>query len=390
MGRYSTNMQFDNLLQRFERLSTTSNTVSTLYRTGSDLAWETALTEVLAVLKIQYRSDISVSTFLASDENVRQLKYSHVARMEYNRRCIHEDVNAGGMHSAPRARRIAKECAIDYIRRFLDGEHDRFEVSSINMVRKISTIANERDAAIEHSVNVELLNTDLRREKDALILENADIEDTKASIEASLAQTQDILKDTENTVANVEIAKKSLEMNYSSTQRELEGTKGENSLLRDDLQSLRSDIASARTDNAQLRAECQEAWKESAERRDEISVLKAALEKQRMAAGNSSAQCDSLKIQNETLQHQNHTYKENNLSLRDQNNVLKAREEEMRTLVTVQLNLLSPEKVNHDMQFVRHSQTEAPEQEATVEDEKVEDCNGAECSGEEECVAEEC
>merc|ERR1739848_113761 len=115
--------------------------------------------------------------------------------MEYNRRCIREEVDSG-IYSPPRARRIAKEVAIDYIRRFIDGEEDRIE-----MVRKISTIANERDAAIEHSVNVECHNTALKREKDDLILENQDIADSKQSVERSLTNTQQILKETENQVA---------------------------------------------------------------------------------------------------------------------------------------------------------------------------------------------
>merc|ERR1712127_373188 len=118
--------------------SSNSATLASIYK-GTDLAWENALSEVLAVLKIQYRGDGSVASFLASEENIRQLKYSSVARMEYNRRCIHEDVSHfGGIHSAPRARRIAKEVAIDYIRRFLDGETDRVDDLLIDNAYNVS------------------------------------------------------------------------------------------------------------------------------------------------------------------------------------------------------------------------------------------------------------
>ena len=126
------NMRYSSLTPNFRTLGLSSNnaaaTLTSIYK-GTDLAWENALSEVLAVLKIQYRSDVAVASFLASEENIRQLKYSHVARMEYNRRCIHEDVTATAIHSAPRARRIAKEVAIDYIRKYLDGDYERYEVS---------------------------------------------------------------------------------------------------------------------------------------------------------------------------------------------------------------------------------------------------------------------
>ena len=62
--------------------SSNTATLASIYK-GTDLAWENALGEVLAVLKIQYRGDGAVAGFLINEENVRQLKYSHVARMEY-------------------------------------------------------------------------------------------------------------------------------------------------------------------------------------------------------------------------------------------------------------------------------------------------------------------
>jgi len=320
--------------------SSNSATLASIYK-GTDLAWENALSEVLAVLKIQYRGDGSVASFLANEENIRQLKYSHVARMEYNRRCIHEDVTASGLHSAPRARRIAKEVAIDYIRKYLDGDYERYEV-----VRKMSTIANERDAAIEHSVTVEMMNSHLRQEKDALLMENADVEDAKKTIESNLGATKESLEMTEKMLQSKEHEKKSLELVHGNTKSELDTIKSENGLLRDDLQLLRLDVRSAREDNSKLRAEVKCAMEESSERRDEISMLKTALEKQRIAAVTAQCSADSLKIQNATLSNENHQYKEANLNWRDENNVMRAREDEMRGLVSMQLTLLTPKVDN--------------------------------------------
>merc|ERR1712190_358629 len=109
---------------------------------------------------------------------------------------------------------------------------------------------------------------------------------------------------------------------------------------------LRLDVKSARDDNASLRSEIKSALDEIADRRDEISILKTALEKQRIAAINAQHLADSLKIQNETLNNENKEYKEANLNLRDENNVMRAREDELRGLVSMQLTLLTPKVDN--------------------------------------------
>merc|ERR1712150_315081 len=92
--------------------------------------------------------------------------------------------------------------------------------------------------------------------------------------------------------------------------------------------------------------EVKSAMQESSDRRDEISMLKTALEKQRIAAVSAQSLADSLKIQNESLNSENHQYKEANLNLRDENNVMRAREDELRGLVGMQLTLLTPKVDN--------------------------------------------
>merc|ERR1711997_1119684 len=145
----------------------------------------------------------------------------------------------------------------------------------------------------------------------------------------------------------------------------------ENALLRDDLQLLRLDVKSARDDNSNLRSEIKSALDEISDRRDEISILKTALEKQRIAAINAQHLADSLKIQNETLNNENREYKEANLNLRDENNVMRAREDEIRGLVSMQLTLLTPKVENVDgCEYVSETVVEE-EGELEEEDEKI-------------------
>lgn len=67
--------------------SRSSNTlkIATAYESmtySGTLSWETAFTDVVAVLKIQYRHDSDVSSFLNDSDKVRLLTYSSIARME--------------------------------------------------------------------------------------------------------------------------------------------------------------------------------------------------------------------------------------------------------------------------------------------------------------------
>ena len=173
-------------------------------------------------------------------------------------------------------------------------------------------------------------------------MENADVEDAKKTIESNLGATKESLEITEKLLQSKDYEKKSLELVHGNTKSELETIKSENGLLRDDLQLLRLDVRSAREDNSKLRSEVKSAMEESSERRDEISMLKTALEKQRIAAVTAQSSADSLKIQNASLINENYQYKETNLNLRDENNVMRAREDEMRGLVSMQLTLLTP------------------------------------------------
>merc|ERR1711920_1188643 len=143
---------------------------------SGSMSWETALADVLSVLRIQYRSEPGVESFLNDPERVSQLRNSNIARMEYNRRCMREEVDSG-IYSPPRARRIAKDVAIDYIRRFLNEEEDRIE-----MVRKIDYVAKERDEAIATNLEVEGENVELRRNKDELLAQKDELICTKTNI----------------------------------------------------------------------------------------------------------------------------------------------------------------------------------------------------------------
>ena len=80
---------------------------------NGSMSWETALADILSVLRIQYRSEAGLESFLNDPEKVSQLRNSSIARMEYNRRCMREEVDSG-IYSPPRARRIAKDVAVDY------------------------------------------------------------------------------------------------------------------------------------------------------------------------------------------------------------------------------------------------------------------------------------
>jgi len=146
---------------------------------SATLSWENAISDVLPVLKIQYRSDAGVSGFLTDPDKVRQLKFSSIARTEYNRRCIREECDFE-MYSPPRARE-SKEVAIDYIRKFLDEQEDQLE-----MVRKIQDIQCERDEVVEQVAVVQAENDELQREKDRLFIESREVADQKQEIENNL------------------------------------------------------------------------------------------------------------------------------------------------------------------------------------------------------------
>jgi len=309
------------------------------------LSWETAFTDVVAVLKIQYRHDSDVSSFLNDSDKVRLLTYSSIARMEYNRRCIREELEFE-TYSPPRARRIAKEVAVDYIKKWIDGEEEKIE-----MFKKFDDLRAERDSVVANILKVEDENIDLRREKNRLIIANSEVKEQKEACQGELDLTKKDLESTRKTLHENSMQNKDLQLSLANAKVQLENSKAENKELKEDIANLKSDFAKARKDNDELRNECQAAWKESAERRDEISHLKGLLEAERAAGARAAAMAESLRKQNEDLNMKNNCIQEKNLNLRDQVNVFKAREEEMRTLVNIQSSILTDEKVetkNHE------------------------------------------
>lgn len=310
------------------------------------VSWENAINDVLPVLKIQYRSDVGVSTFLNDPEKISRLKYSSIAKTDYNRRCIREECDFE-MYSPPRARRIAKEVAIDYIRKFLDEQEDQLE-----MVRKIQDIQCERDEVVDQVHQVQAENDELQREKDRLFIESRDVQDQKNEIESNLMNVNDELSQTKKELGDTQLNKKDTELNLARSERDLEKSKDENSQLRDDIGKLKVDYDKARKDNDGLRNECSDAYKQIAERREDISQLKQALESARAESARSSATADRYSAQNKELCNNNKNLNEKNLGLRDDVNVFRAREEEMRTLVNIQTSILSPEKCKSDLDGV--------------------------------------
>jgi len=309
---------------------------------NGSMSWETALADVLSVLRIQYRSEAGLESFLNDPEKVSQLRNSSIARMEYNRRCMREEVDSG-IYSPPRARRIAKDVAVDYIRRFQNEEEDRVE-----MIRKIDYVAKERDEAITTNLEVEGENAELRRNKDQLLAEKDQLICTKTNIEENLSKTIHELKETEETVESLTDLKKHNQLEISNFMMKMENSEHENSQLRadiaelkDDLAGLKNDYEKSRDDNCELRSDYQKVCNESASRRDEISELKQMLEKEKHALARAESHSDSVDKSNKKLQSENSEFKEKNLNLRDQCNVYRAREKEMETLVSCQMKVLN-------------------------------------------------
>jgi len=320
-----------------KRISTTIGNLATAYNSVSysgTLSWETAFTDSVGILKIQYRTDSDIIGFLSDPDRVRLLTYSSIARMEYNRRCIREELEFE-TYSPPRARRIAKEVAIDYIRKWLDGEEEKIE-----MFKKIQDVERERDSVVAQVIKVEDENLDLKREKDRLMIQNSEVVDEKDIVEADLGRTKDALNDINRNLQETVLRKKDVELTLSNTESALESSKNENSQLREDVSSLKLDLEKARKDNNTLRNECNDAWKTSNNHREEISALKQALEIEKANASRANAQAESLKKQNYDLLSKNSSLNEKNLKLRDETNVYRAREEEMRTLVNIQSSIL--------------------------------------------------
>lgn len=323
-----------------KRVSTTVSNLATAFNSSNysgTLSWETAFTDVVPVLKIQYRNDPDIHGFLTNPDRVRLLTYSSIARMEYNRRCFREELEFE-TYSPPRARRIAKEVTVDYIRKWVIGEEEKIEMFS-----RIDAIKAERDSVVAQVIKVEDENLDLRREKDRLIIKNSEEREAKELVAEDLKLVAADLEDANKNLDEVNLKKKDLELTLSNTEDNLNQVRVENQNLRDDIEQLKKELSESKASNDSLRNECQQAYNQSNQRRDEISQLKSDLESERAANARASALADNYARQNEELKKKNEALNEKNLSLRDAANVFRAREEEMRTLVNIQSSILTHE-----------------------------------------------
>jgi len=224
---------------------------------------------------------------------------------------MREEVDSG-IYSPPRARRIAKDVAIDYIRRFISEEEDRVE-----MLRKIDHVAKERDDAIATNLEVENENVELHKQKEDLLAEKDDLLCTKNTIEENLSKTVEELKATEDTVGSLSEIKKANELKIENLLMKLEHSENENSglksdiaAIKEDLNGLKKDYEKSRADNSDLRSDYQKIFEESAKRRDEISDLKQLLEKEKHALARAECHSKSVDDSNKKLRLENQEFKE--------------------------------------------------------------------------------
>jgi len=318
-------------------------------------SWESALQDVLSVLRIQYRNDDDVMLFLTDSDKLKQLQYSTAAKMEWNRRVIKEEMDSG-IHSPPRSRRIAKEVAIDYIRRYLDGEEERMD-----MLRKIQILTQDKEDTLSTLVDLE---KDIKRQKDEnfnLTLENSNLKDeiakTKGSEEITQAANQGFREENANIKA------------------ENEDVRFENAKLRDENKKLRNENQDLRNENGALRAENQVVRGDNVKLRDEACSVRdenVEIRKENVSlrGENEEIRCENLKMrdnntalhgENDRLRTTNEAVLSENKRLVRDNLEYQAREDEMKMLVNVQSSLLATkvgEEKEEDTEAV-----EAPEEE---------------------------
>lgn len=201
----------------------------------------------MPVLKIQYRNDPDIHGFLTNPDRVRLLTYSSIARMEYNRRCFREELEFE-TYSPPRARRIAKEVTVDYIRKWVIGEEEKIEMFS-----RIDAIKAERDSVVAQVIKVEDENLDLRREKDRLIIKNSEEREAKELVAEDLKLVAADLEDANKNLDEVNLKKKDLELTLSNTEDNLNQVRVENQNLRDDIEQLKKELSESKASNDSLK-----------------------------------------------------------------------------------------------------------------------------------------
>jgi len=306
----------------------------TTYGSPTHQSWDSALNDILSVLRIQYRNDDDVMMFLTDPDKLKQLQYSTAAKMEWNRRVIKEEMDSG-IHSPPRSRRIAKEVAIDYIRRYLDGEEER-----VDMMRKIQILQNDKDDALASLVELE---KDLKRSKDDNLRLTVDNTNLKDEVEKLRGDNE--LSRTDN---------KELRAESEKTREENENVRSENSALREENRKLRSENEELRAENATLRTENQKVRSDNVDLREEAGTVRSEnlelrRENQSLREENQEVRSENLKVRgnNNSLRGENDRFRTNNESLLSENRKLvrenlefRGREDEMRMLVNVQQDLL--------------------------------------------------
>jgi len=298
-------------------------------------SWESALQDVLSVLRIQYRNDDDVMLFLTDSDKLKQLQYSTAAKMEWNRRVIKEEMDSG-IHSPPRSRRIAKEVAIDYIRRYLDGEEERMD-----MLRKIQILTHDKEDTLATLVDME---KDLKRQKDEnfkLTLDNSNLKDEIAKTRGDEEITRAANAGFRDENANIKC--------------ENEEVRAENAKLRDENKKLRNENQDLRNENGALRAENQNVRADNVKLRDEASSIRdenLELRKENISlrSENEEVRCENLKMrdnntalhaENDRLRTTNEAVLSENKRLVRDNLEYQAREDEMKMLVNVQSSLLA-------------------------------------------------
>nr|XP_002124728.2 coiled-coil domain-containing protein 89-like [Ciona intestinalis] len=314
----------------------TSSALTTYHNSSpSHQTWDSALADVLSVLRIQYRNDDDVMLFLTEPDKLKQLQYSTAAKMEWNRRVIKEEMDSG-IHSPPRSRRIAKEVAIDYIRRYLDGEEERMD-----LVRKIQVVTSERNAAMESVIELE---REMKRLKDESVASNCENDNLKGDIEKLRTDVAAFRTD------NQEFRTENLK-----TKEENEHLRGENTKLRDENKKLRLENQDLRNENGALRSENQKVRGDNVKLRDETGDMrsenmKLRNENQAVRDENQEVRCENLKVRdnNLSLRGENDRFRSVNEALLSENKrytrdtlELNAREDEMRMLVNVMQSLLA-------------------------------------------------
>lgn len=314
-----------------------SSALTTYGSSPTHQSWDSALNDILSVLRIQYKNDDDVMIFLTDPDKLKQLQYSTAAKMEWNRRVIKEEMDSG-IHSPPRSRRIAKEVAIDYIRRYLDGEEERVE-----MMRKIQMLQNDKEDALSSLVDTE---NDLKKSKEENLRISVDNNNLREEIEKFR---------TDNSLARSD--NKELRVELQSIKEESDVVRGENSSLREENAKIRCENDEIRGENTSLRSDNQKTRADNSELRDEAGKLREENLKLRKENQTIRDENEQVRAENAAMREENGRLREKNGDLRASNGTLSGENKElsrdnvklhgqlneMRVLVNLQQDVLQEE-----------------------------------------------